>query len=145
MEKIEMYKEILAIIGKQSKCVRLKVGALLVKDDRIISTGWNGTPSKLQNCCDFFKDKDSKYIEENHKNFSRTNEIHAEQNCIAYAARNGISTNESILYVSISPCRDCSKLIIAANIKSVYYVTKYDRETDGLTILENAGIIVSQI
>ena len=140
-----MYKEILQIIEKRSTCVRLKVAAILVKDDRIISTGWNGTPSKHKHCSEIFEGKDSEYIKAHHAEFSKNNELHGEQNCIAWAARTGIKTEGSTMFISYSCCTACAKLIIAAGIKKVYYIKEYDREPEGIDLLKSSGIEIKQL
>lgn len=134
------YRKMLKIIEEDSTCIRLHVGAIIVLDDRIVSTGWNGVPAKHEHCCDRFKDHSDKDMLEQHKEFSEKNEIHAEQNAIAFAARKGISTENCDIYVSISPCTACAKLIIAAGIKRVFYETLYDRETYGLDLLKKSGV-----
>lgn len=145
MDNLELYKEILGVFEKKSSCARLKVAAILVRDNRIISTGWNGVPSNQIHCCDHFKDKDPDYIKNNHAEFSRNNELHAEQNAIAYSAKSGTSTNGSTIYVSVSPCTECAKLIIASGIISVYFLREYDRGIEGIQLLERAGIPVKKI
>ena len=132
----DTFKDILAVVEKNSTCARLKVGALLVKDGRIVSTGWNGAVSGSTHCTSIFN-KDNF---EGHHKFSEERELHAEQNAIAYAARNGIATDGAELYVSISPCSNCAKLIIASGIKRVYYKESYDRSSAGLELLFDSNI-----
>ena len=132
----------------QSSCVKRKVGAVLVNDLRIVSTGYNGTPSRLRNCNDIFTDKDSigEYYGEklNHHQFSEKYEIHAEQNCIAFAAKNGVKTEGCVLYVTTAPCVNCAKLIIAAGIKKVVFEEDYKNE-DGIELLERSDVKCSKI
>lgn len=131
----------------KSTCARVKVASIIVKNGRIVSTGWNGVLSKHKHCVEVFQGKDmtEEKVKAEHKVFSEMNEVHAEQNSISSAAKNGISTEGCDLIVSISPCTACAKLIIASGIKNVYYVEKYDRETYGLDLLTNSGIKVEQI
>ena len=111
-----------------SYCVRRKVGALLVKDQMIISDGYNGTPSGFENVCE--EDGVTKpYV------------LHAEANAITKIARSSNSSDGSTLYVTASPCIECAKLIIQAGIKRVVYSEKYRLE-DGIELLKRAGIEV---
>lgn len=114
-------------ISELSSCVQYKVGAILVKDGRILSTGYNGTPPGFINCNQFFTVKPSR---EEHAKFSEEAEIHGELNAILFAARNGISIEGSVLYVTLHPCKHCLKMICAAGIKEVYYAEEYDRYTN---------------
>lgn len=129
------FKEILNIIEYRSTCARLHVGALIVKDGRILSTGWNGVLKGLKHCNEIFTNID-KQLDEHHR-FSEENEIHAEMNAIAFASRNGVSLNGAEIYTSISPCSNCAKLIVASGIKKVYYKTVYNRSTAGLDFLND--------
>lgn len=129
----EMFVEILGVVKKRSTCARAQVSALIVKDNRIISTGYGGSPSGLPHCVDVGCE-----IGEN-GGCIRT--IHAEANAIAFAARQGISTDGSELWCSMSPCLDCAKLIINSGISRVYYLEAY-RKRDGIKLLLAAGIKV---
>jgi len=124
----EFFMTIAHIVSKQSHCVRKQVGAVIVKEGRIISIGYNGTPKGYINCDEVF-DKNNFDIEKHHE-FSTNNEIHAEINAIIYAAKNSVSLENSILYVTTSPCHDCAKFIVAAGIKKVIYDELYDREPE---------------
>jgi dCMP deaminase len=137
------FSEILKIFEKRSSCIRLQVAALIIKDGRIISTGWNGVPSGNVHCKDYFKDKS---IEKHHE-FSELYEIHAEANAISFAAKNGISTKGSSLMCSISPCSNCAKIIIASGIKEIFYLNEYDRNSNNKVIefLKNNGIKVEKV
>ena len=105
-----------------SHCVRSKVGAVLVKDSNIISFGYNGTPSGMDNSC-----------EEDNVTFPHV--IHAECNAILKAAKTGNSVDGSTLYLTLSPCLDCSKLILQSAIKRVVYLNEY-RNTQGIDFLK---------
>lgn len=126
-------------IAKRSTCYKYKVGAVLVKDKRIISIGYNGVPSGQMHCEDFFYDTTSEMTIKNHSAWSRLNEIHAEMNAIAYAAKAGISTDEAVLYCTLSPCIDCAKIIVASGIKEVYFAgpCRDKKEDDGIEFLKN--------
>lgn len=113
--------------AQRSTCSRLNVGAVIAKDSRIISTGYNGVPAGLPHC------------EHDGTEESCGKAVHAEANAIAFAARNGISTEGATLYVTHSPCLDCAKLIINAGISTVYYRTPY-RTQDGIELLSKVGI-----
>lgn len=115
------------LLGKQSKCVSKQVGSLIVKDNRIISTGYNGTPVGFKNCNEVF-DKNN-FDREKHHIWSKIYETHSESNAIAYAAKNDIGIEGSEIYVILQPCDDCLKLIIAAGIKKIYFVYTYDKST----------------
>ena len=131
-----------------STCGRLKVGAVITKNNRIISTGYNGVPSGLQHCCEIHKGIDFSIPENNemHKQFSAQYELHAEQNAIVEAAKNGIALNGSILYTTVEPCDYCRKLIAQSGIKNVFYRYKYDRNNkESDLIAEKLGLIIKQI
>jgi dCMP deaminase len=132
---IKTFRDVLHIFEARSTCIRLNVAAIIIKDGRIISTGWNGVPSSCIHCKEKFKNilQDENFFIMHHK-FSFENEIHAEQNAIAFAAKNGISTNNSSIFISASPCSSCAKLIISAGIKEVYYLKEYDKEDGKLAI-----------
>lgn len=115
------------IWSENSYCVRRKVGALIVKDKMIISDGYNGTPSGFPNVCESTEGVTLPYV------------LHAEANAITKVARSNNSSDGSTLYVTASPCMECSKLIIQAGIKRVVFSELY-RITDGLELLKNAGV-----
>ena len=110
-----------------SCCGRKKVGALIVKDGMIISDGFNGTPKGFPNDCEDQNGNTYWYV------------LHAEANAILKVAKTSQSTDGATLYVTYSPCKDCSKLIIQSGIKRVIYTEEY-RDTAGLVILREAGI-----
>lgn len=112
--------------AEESNCTELKVGVVLVKDKRICSVGYNGTAAGYINC-DEALDK-GLYEKENHHDWSKDNEIHAELNCLLFAAKYGISTKDCILYVSYEPCDNCLKHIIQAGIKEVVYLYPYKKK-----------------
>ena len=116
-----------AIWAENSYCQRRKVGALLVKDQMIISDGFNGTPAGFENVCEDADGVTKPYV------------LHAEANAITKVARSNNSSNGSTLYITASPCLECSKLIIQAGICRVVYNDLY-RITDGLDLLRRAGI-----
>lgn len=121
------YLRMASIWSENSYCVRRKVGALIVKDNMIISDGFNGTPSGFQNVCESKEGVTFPYV------------LHAEANAITKVARSNNSSEGSTLYVTASPCMECSKLIIQAGIKRVVFSELY-RITDGLDLLREAGV-----
>ena len=141
----DTFAAILTTLESRSTCRRLKVAALLVKDDRIISMGWNGTIMGHTHCTEHFDIHNEEDFLKEHHDWSMKNELHAELNAIAFAAKQGISTNGSDLFVSISPCVNCANLIIAAGVSRVYYKKMYDRSTDGLEKIKAAGIITGKL
>ena len=115
------FKETVINLARQSKCSSRKVGCLLVKDNRIISTGYNGTLPKTKHCCDY------NHLPEEHHKWSLLNELHAEQNAIVIAAKNGISLNGCICYSSLQPCNLCLLLLLQVGVKEIVYLEEYER------------------
>ncbi len=115
-----------------SYCERKQVGALIVKDNMIISDGYNGTPSGYTNCCENEQGETHWYV------------LHAEANAILKVAKSTQSADGATLYITLSPCKECSKLIIQAGIKRVVYQVKY-KDTSGIDFLEQYGIEVCHI
>lgn len=113
--------------AKLSHCERKQVGALIVKGRMIISDGFNGTPSGFDNCC------------EDEEGLTKWEVLHAEANAILKVAASTQSAEGSTLYITLSPCKDCSKLIHQAGIKRVVYARAY-RDTSGLDFLKKAGV-----
>ncbi len=113
--------------GELSYCKRRKVGALIVKDKMIISDGYNGTPTGFENFC------------EDDEGYTKWYVLHAEANAIAKVSSSTQSTNGATLYITLSPCKECCKLIFQSGIKRVVYNKKY-RDTSGLEFLEKAGV-----
>lgn len=126
-----------------SKCVSKQVGAVIVKDGRILSTGYNGTPAGYQNCSDFW---DGKYTKDHH-DWSKTYEIHAEMNAIIWAARKGISIEGATIYVTLEPCSECSKNLIASGIVRIVYEKAYEHTNSEIIskFLEDNGVKIEQI
>lgn len=121
------YLRMANIWAENSYCKRRKVGALVVKDKTIISDGYNGTPSGFENVC------------EDDNNVTKPYVLHAEANAITKLARSTNSGEGATLYVTASPCIECSKLIIQAGIRRVVYGEKY-RLDDGIKLLNRAGV-----
>jgi len=126
------YLEMARIWAQNSYCKRKQVGALIVKDKMIISDGYNGTPSGFENNCEDDENKTKPYV------------LHAEANAITKVAKSNNSSENATLYITTSPCLECSKLIIQSGIRRVVFNDKY-RNEDGLKLLERAGINIVQI
>lgn len=132
-------------LGLQSKCVSKKVGAIIAKDGRIISTGYNGTISGYHNCNDIF-DGDT-FDKDEHHRWSLLYEIHAEQNALMMAAKYGIAVNNCTMYVSLQPCNNCLKLILASGIRHIVYDEKYDKcdySKEVLDMIDYCDLIIEQ-
>lgn len=125
----QRYLRMARIWAENSYCQRRQVGALVVKDKRIISDGYNGTPSGFENQCEDENDVTQPYV------------LHAEANAITKLARSSNNSDGATLYVTASPCIECAKLIIQAGIKRVVYAEQY-RLDDGIKLLQRAHIEV---
>lgn len=115
-----------------SHCSRKKVGAIIVKNDMIISDGYNGTPAGFDNCCETDQGETHWYV------------LHAEANAILKVAKSTNNSAGATLYQTLSPCKDCSKLILQAGIKRVVFIDNY-KDTSGIDFLKNAGIEIVHI
>ncbi|MCW3160956.1 deoxycytidylate deaminase [Chryseobacterium oryctis] len=118
--------------AKLSYCKRKQVGALIVKDRMIISDGYNGTPSGFENCCEDTEGKTHWYV------------LHAEANAILKLAASTQSAKDATLYLTLSPCKECSKLILQAGITRLVYINEYS-DDDGISFLRNHDIEIIQI
>lgn len=126
------YLRIASEWSKLSYCKRKQVGAIIVKDRMIISDGYNGTPSGFENCCEDDEGLTKWYV------------LHAEANAISKLAQSSQSSENATLYITLSPCKECSKLIHQSGIKRVVFKNGY-RDDSGLDFLRKAGVIVEQI
>ena len=115
--------------SKLSYCKRKQVGAIIVRDKMIISDGYNGAPSGFENCC------------EDENNLTYWYVLHAEANAILKVANSTQTCDGATLYITLSPCKDCSKLIHQSGIKRVVYIQEY-KDNSGLDFLKKAGVIV---
>ena len=129
LELDKRYLRMARIWAENSYCTRRKVGALIVKDKMIISDGYNGTPSGFENVCELDNGTTKPYV------------LHAEANAITKIAKSGNNSDGATLYVTASPCLECSKLIIQSGIRRVVYSENY-RLTDGIDLLKRAGVEV---
>ncbi len=140
----EYFMRIAKVVASRSNCVKRKVAAIIVKDKRIISTGYNGTPRGTKNCseggcprCNSFSDGG--------KNLSECYCSHGEENAIVQASYHGISIKDATIYTTFSPCLLCTKMILNAGIKEVVYNADYPLGEVPLKLLKEAGIIVRKI
>jgi dCMP deaminase len=115
-----------------SHCNRKQVGAIIVKDEMIISDGYNGTPAGFDNCCENDLGETHWYV------------LHAEANAILKVAKSTNNCKDATLYLTLSPCKDCSKLILQAGIKRVVFIHAY-KDTAGIDFLIESGIEVTQL
>ena len=128
----QAYLKIAREWSKLSYCKRRQVGAIIVKDRMIISDGYNGTPSGFENCCEDDLGLTKWYV------------LHAEANAILKVARSTQTCENATLYITMSPCKDCSKLIHQSGIKRVVFIDLY-KDDSGVTFLNKAGVEVQQI
>ncbi len=115
-----------------SHCARKKVGAIIVKDSIIISDGYNGTPAGFDNCCENEEGQTQWYV------------LHAEANAILKVARSSNNCKDATLYLTHSPCKDCSKLVLQSGITRLVYQEAY-KDTSGIDFLKSAGLEVVQL
>lgn len=143
----EYFMEMAEFVKRRADCIRGHTGAVIVKDFRIISTGYNGTPHKIKNCseggCLRCKKREEGKIERYQYEESCIC-VHAEQNAIVQAAYLGISTKGATAYLTLSPCSSCAKLIINAGITRVVYKSKH-HDGAGIELLKRAGVEVELI
>ena len=118
-----------------SRALRKKVGAIIVKDDRILSIGYNGTPSGWDNDCEY--EIDGEYV-------TKREVLHAEANALAKLTKSTENSTNAMMFVTLSPCFECSKNIYSAGISKVYYSEEY-RDISGIKFLEQCGVIVEKI
>ena len=159
----KLYMTIAQSCAQMSYARRKKVGAVLVRDGRILSMGWNGMPAGFDNDCeekiypselmgDFDQHPDEfansfPYVDDSGKPYqlkTRPEVLHAELNCIAKLAKHGDSAKDSTMYVTLQPCVECSKLLIQSGVSEVFYLEPY-RCSQGMQMLVRAGISVTKL
>ena len=128
---IKAFMETAQVWAKQSTATRLQVGAIAVKDNRIISIGYNGMPSGWDNVCE-------------HEGKTKPEVLHAESNCISKLARSTESGDGATMFITHSPCMDCAKLVYQSGFTKVYFGTPY-RSNDGIEFLKKCGVEVTQL
>jgi dCMP deaminase len=136
----QAYMKTAQTFAELSHAQRLQVGCIIVKDDRIISIGYNGMPAGWSNVCE------DEFLHEDGSTTTKTKKevLHAETNAIAKLARSNESGQDASLFVTHSPCLECAKLIYQSGIKEVYYKEPY-RDTTGIEFLSTSGIKVNQV
>mgnify|MGYP001560162243 CR=1 FL=1 len=134
--RLQLFSGLLDILAKRGTCPRARVGIILARDSRIVATGYNGAPTNMSHCLDVgcLLSLTGGCIRA----------VHAEANVIAFAAREGIRTQDTALYVSLAPCLSCAQLIINAGISDVFYQSPY-RNPEGLRLLESVNIKTTYI
>jgi len=126
------WAKLVGVVAENSYCKRRQVGAIIARKDRIIATGYNGTISGLDNKC------------EDSQGNTKSEVVHAEANAILFAARYGVSLEDTTLYVSTAPCVECAKMIRQSGISEVYYIEEY-RNTTGLDLLTVSGVVARRL
>jgi dCMP deaminase len=135
----QAYMDVAKRFAQLSTAERLNVGAIVVKDDRIISIGYNGTPAGWDNVCEI------EVVEDNVSRLvTKAEVLHAESNALSKLARCTESGDGASIFVTHSPCIDCAKMIYQSGIKAVYYAEEY-RSINGLEFLEKCGVHVEQV
>ena len=135
------FMEIAQVVARRGNCSRRQVAAVIVKDHRVISTGYNGTPRGITNCCDGGCprcDSDTP----SGSNLSDCLCCHAEENAIVQAAYHGIAVKDAVLYTTFSPCLLCAKMIINSGINEVIYHQRYSIDNVSMQLLKEADIII---
>ena len=145
--RLKAHVKVAQAYAELSHARRLKVGAVLIRDDRPVAVGYNGTPSGADNNCEFEElilDNPGPFMQPPVAELkTKPDVVHAEMNVIAFAAKSGVSTDGCIMVITDSPCYECSKLIIQSGIKEVYYIRQY-RLTESLDFLRENGVKVEQ-
>ena len=139
----EYFLEIAFVVGKLPTCLRNNVGVVIVRDKRILSTGYNGAPSGMEHCLEIGCIRDIEKIPSDTRQ-EKCRGVHAEQNAIIQAAIHGVNVSGATIYCTHQPCILCTKMIINSNIKRVVYATPYP-DTDSFTFFRDAGVEVKYI
>lgn len=136
------------LMAQRSRCTKHQVACIITKDRRPIITGINGTPPGYLNCDEKFDDiptntksEEYKLYADDHHQWSNHNEQHAEQNAVAFSAKYGIPILDTVVYLTMTPCVDCAKLLAVSGIQELHYHETYDRyPTEGIEFLESNHI-----
>ena len=154
------YMDMCDILAQRSTCLRIQTASVIVKDNIIVSVGYNGVVSGQDHCSDYWRNVyesdittyssfdgflKSDFFYTHHHEWSNCNELHGEMNAILFAGKNGISLRDSTIYTIYSPCINCAKAILTAGIVKVVYKNVYKRSTTGIEFLQNHGISISEI
>jgi dCMP deaminase len=124
----EYFTDIVELVAQRSSCCRRQVGAVLVKNNRIIATGYNGTPQGMLNCNEGGCPRCNNAVGSDPSTLGECLCVHAEENALIQSALAGVSPDGSVLYVTDSPCLHCCKLLVSAKIKKVFYLKLYDQK-----------------
>ncbi|MEA1992967.1 MAG: dCMP deaminase family protein [Euryarchaeota archaeon] len=137
------FMKIAELVKERSTCVKQKVGAVLVKDKHIISTGYNGAPRGVTHCT---KETCLRLGLDSLEKSHLCRGAHAEENSIAQAAYHGVSTKNSVIYSTHFPCMSCSKLLINAGVRKIYYAREYDMDNElKMNILKGGGMEIHKV
>lgn len=139
----KIFMDIACNLKDGSKCAKTHVGCIIVKNNRIISSGVNGTPSGFINCCDKYPNGiNTPELREEHHLWSKLHETHAEMNAILSAAKEGISIKDSYMFTTTIPCNECLKNMIQLGVKKIFFKDfyEYGNDTHTLTFLNEVSI-----
>jgi len=139
----QYFMDITKLVAKRTTCTRRAVGAIIVKDKRLLSTGYNGAPTGIRHCIEVGCLREQLKVESGQRH-ELCRGIHAEQNAIIQAAYHGVSVKDASLYCTTQPCSICAKMIINAGILKIYYRSGYDDQL-AREMLQEAGIEMVQI
>jgi dCMP deaminase len=137
------FMEIAGIVAKRSTCVRRNVGAVIVKEKRILATGYNGAPTGLAHCADIGCVRESRNVASGERH-ELCRGLHAEQNAIIQAASHGVSIKGAVIYSTHLPCAICVKMIINAGIREILHLEGYPDEL-AATLISESGIIIKRV
>ena len=155
----EFHMDICEVARKRSTCLRIQTGTIIERNNRILSTGYNGSVSGSQHCCDYWFEKfqnddnyaifekflrSDEFYYEHHK-WSIENELHGEMNAILHAGKIGVTLEGSTLYTTYSPCINCAKAIVSSGIKKVFFKCLYKRDDRGIKFLATHKIVCNKI
>ena len=141
----DIFMDLAVNLAKRSHCIKAQVGAVLTKDTRIVSIGYNGPPSNTHNCDEEFPEKGCPLDAKGSCSLA----LHAEQNAILYASKNGTSIEGTTLYVTLSPCIACARIILSMGVKKVFFLNSYAKYKglaidEGVEFLKKFGVEVIQ-
>ncbi len=140
----EYFMNIAYVVATRGNCIRRQVAAVIAKDNRIISTGYNGTPRGVENCCDGGCPRCASDLPSG-VGLEECICAHGEENAILQAANYGVSLRGSVLYSTMSPCITCTRLIIAAGIKKVVYDKEYHLSQATESLFKEAGVVCEKL
>lgn len=134
----EYFMEIAHVVKRRSTCIRRQIGAVIVKDNRILTTGYNGPPPGMKHCDEVGCLRKQLNVPSGERH-ELCRALHAEQNAIIQAAKSGVEVDGAVIYVTTQPCMICAKLIVASGIKKIVYEGDYPDELS-LSFIEEAGV-----